>query len=66
MATLVLMENEQELSRQAMHATIDSERARNARLVAENERLQCELEQVELELKLERQNKFATNQQKRD
>jgi hypothetical protein len=49
-----------------MYATIDDERARNPRLVADDERLQRELEQVQLELKRERQNKFATNQQKQD
>ena len=65
LGTLVLMANEQELSRRAMHATIDAERARGDRLFAETERLQKELDQVKLELKLERQNKFATNQQKR-
>ena len=64
LGTLVLMANEQELSRRAMHATIDAERARGDRLFAETERLQKELDQVKLELKLERQNKFATNQQK--
>jgi hypothetical protein len=32
--------------------------------VEENERLKRDLEQIKLELKLERQNKFATNQQK--
>ena len=63
---LVLLANEQESSRWAMYATIDDERACNARLVAENGRLQRELEQVKLELKLERQTKFATNQQNRD
>ena len=58
------MANEQELSRRALHATIDAERARSDRLFAETERLQKELDQVKRELKLERQKKFATNQQK--
>jgi len=58
------MANEQELSRRALHATIDAERGRGDRLFAETERLQKELDKVKLELKLERQNKFATNQQK--
>ena len=66
LGTLVLLANGEEQSRRALHATIDAERTRNERLVAENERLQRELDQVKLELKLERQNKFATNQQKRD
>ena len=66
LGTLVSMANEQELSRRAMHATIDAERARGDRLFAETERLQKELDQVKLELKLERQNKFATNQQKQN
>lgn len=65
LGTLVLLANEQELSRRALHATIDAERARGDRLFAENQRLQKELDQVKLELKLERQNKFATNTQKR-
>ena len=58
------MANEQELSRRALHATIDAERSRGDRLFAETERLQKEQDQVKLELKLERQNTFATNQQK--
>ncbi len=40
LGTLVLMANEQELSRRALHATIAAERARGDRLFAENERLQ--------------------------
>jgi hypothetical protein len=60
LGTLVLLANEQGLSRRVLHATIDAERARNERLVAENERLQKELSQVNLKLKPERQNKFAT------
>ena len=66
LGTLVLLANEQELTRRALHATIDAERARGDRLFAETERLQKELDQVKLELKLERQNKFATNKQKQD
>jgi len=45
----VLLANEQELSRRALHATIDAERARGDRLFAENEWLQTDLEQVKLE-----------------
>ncbi len=56
----------QELTRKALHATIDAERARGDRLLEENQRLQKELDQVKLELKLERQNKFATSKLKQD
>ena len=66
LGTLVMMANEQELGRRALHATIDAEREHSKRLSSENQRLQSELDQVKLELKLERQNKFATNQQKQD
>ena len=64
LGTLVLLANEQEQSRRALHASLDAERARGDRLFEENQRLQKELDQVKLELKLERQNKFATNKQK--
>ena len=43
---------------------LDAERERNHKLVGENQRLEKELEQTKLELKLERQNKLATNKQK--
>lgn len=49
-----------------LHRTLDAERSRNSRLVEENQCLKRELEQAKLELKLERQNKFSTNQQKQD
>jgi hypothetical protein len=49
-----------------MHASLDGARARGDRLFEENQRLQKELDQVKLELKLERQNKFATNTQKQE
>lgn len=45
----MLLANEQERSRRALHATIDAERARGDRLFAKNERLQTDLEQVKLE-----------------
>jgi transposase len=64
LGTLVQVANENEESRQYLLGTIDAERKRNSRLVEENQELRTELEQVKLELKLERQNKFATNQQK--
>ncbi len=66
LGTLVLLANEQELSRRAMHASLDAARTRGDRLFKENQRLQKELDQVKLELKLERQNKFATNTQKQE
>jgi len=49
-----------------LHKLIDVERQRNTKLVEANLRLEKELEQAKLELKLERQTKFATNQQKED
>lgn len=64
LGSLVLAANEQHEFHRYLHGTIDAERERNATLSAENERLRTELEQVKLELKLERQNKFATNKQK--
>jgi transposase len=62
--TVVLLANQTQESLEYLHRTIDAERKTISRLVEENQRLQSELAQVKLELKLERQNKFATNQQK--
>ena len=47
-----------------LHQSLDAERQRNSKLVDENEKLKAQLAAVKLELKLERQNKYATNQQK--
>ena len=55
--TLVLLANEQEQSRRALHASLDAERVRGDRLCKENQRPQKELDQVKLELKLEQQNR---------
>jgi transposase len=64
LGTLVRVANQNDESRRHLLKMIDAERERNSRLVRENEELRAELEQVKLELKLQRQNKFATNQQK--
>ncbi len=61
---LVHIVNSSEDSRLYVHRQLDAERERNSRLVAEVLRLEKALEQARLELRLERQNKFATNKQK--
>ena len=64
--TLVLATNSSEAIRIRLDKTLDAERERNSKLAEENQQLRKELEQAKLELKLERQNKFATNQQKEE
>lgn len=59
LSTLVDAASEQGQYFDMLHGQLDAERERSARLVAENERLRKELDQLRLELKLERQNKFA-------
>ena len=49
-----------------LHKAVDIERKRNTKLVEENLRLEKALQLAKLELKLEQQNKFATNQQKEE
>ena len=66
LGTLVRLTNHHEESRANLLKLLDAERERNSRLVDKNERLQKDLDQAKLELKLERQNKFATNRQKSD
>jgi transposase len=62
--SVVRLANENQESRDGLLRTIAAERKKIAELVQENKRLQHELADVKLELKLERQNKFATNSQK--
>jgi hypothetical protein len=64
LGSLVLIANASEDTTDQLHKTIDAERKRNEKLVEENLRLTKDLEQAKLELKLERQNKFATNDKK--
>lgn len=47
-----------------LHRQLDAARRSVSDLVAENESLKHEVERLKLELKLERQNKFATNRQR--
>jgi len=61
---LVEIVNTGEDGRLNLHRQLDAEREHNSKLVAENLLLEKALEQAKLELKLERQNKFATNEQK--
>lgn len=62
--TLVWNANTSDDTIAGLHRSLDAERKRNAQLVEENLQLEEALKQAKLELKLERQNKFATNQQK--
>lgn len=61
---LVHLVNTSEDSRLYVHRQLDAERKRSSELFAENQRLEKKVEQLKLELRLERQNKFATNKQK--
>ena len=62
--SLVMIANHSGTTIAELHCRLDAEREVNSRLVAENLRLEEALHQAKLELKLERQNKFATNEQK--
>lgn len=59
LSTLVTAASEQGQYVDMLHGQLDFERRRVAKLVAENGELQRQLQQVQLELKLERQRKFA-------
>jgi transposase len=64
LGTLVLLANQSDDALDRLHRQLDASRKSNSDLVAENEALKREIERLKLELKLERQNKFATNQQR--
>ncbi len=59
LGTLVLAASDHDDHFKMVYGQLDFERERNTQLVAEIEKLQKQLDQVRLELKLERQNKFA-------
>ena len=64
-ATVVAAANQNGRDRDMLHGQLAAERATVTRLVAENASLQKQLQQVQLELRLERQSKFMTNRDQR-
>ena len=66
LSTLVTAASEQGQYLDMLHGQLDFERQQVAKLVAENEELQRQLQQVRLELKLERQRKFACGRDAKD
>jgi len=64
LGTLVLAANEQQESRDMLIRQVDHERDKVSRLLDENRQLKEQVEQLKLELKVERQNKFATSASK--
>lgn len=65
LGSVVLLANQAGEGLDWLHRQLDATRKSVSDLVAENEALQCEIERLKLELKLERQTKFATNRQRR-
>ena len=65
LASVVLVANFSDQSLDISKRTIRGLEERNAKLSSQVVSLQAQLDQVKLELKIERQNKFATNKQKR-
>lgn len=64
LGTLVNAAGHQDQYIEMILGQLEAERARNAKLVEENAQLRDQLDQVKLELKVERQNKFATSASK--
>ena len=64
LGSLVVIANSCDQSFVSTRLTIRGLEERNAELLSQVVTLQAQLDQVKLELKLERQNKFATNKQK--
>jgi hypothetical protein len=64
LGTLVLAARDHSETFRLLHRQLDAERERNDKLSVETERLEKKVEELQLELRLERQNKFATNKQK--
>lgn len=61
LGSLVIAAGEQEEFRRMLFGQVDYERAQTSRLLDENEKLKAEVEQLKLELKVERRSKFATS-----
>ena len=61
---LVLLAGQFQDGHRQLHLQIDLQRKQNSQLLAENQHLEAKIEQLQLELRLERQSKFATHKQK--
>ncbi|MBN2294281.1 MAG: transposase [Pirellulales bacterium] len=61
LGTLVIAADEQEDYRRMLLGQVDYERKRSSRLYEENKQLKKQVEQFKLELKVERQSRFATS-----
>ena len=61
---MVHVANQSGDSLDCLHRQLDATRKSVSELVAENESLKREIERLKLELKIERQTKFATNRQR--
>lgn len=66
LGTLVLLANTSGDTVDRLYRQLDAARESVSELVAENEALKREVERLKLELKMERQNKFATNRQRQN
>ena len=64
LGTLVLLANESADTHDRLYRQLDASRQTVSELMTENETLKREIERLKLELKLERQTKFATNRQR--
>jgi hypothetical protein len=64
LGTLVLAARDHGETFRMLHRQLDGERKALSELVEENQRLNKKIDQLKLELRLERQTKFATNKQK--
>jgi transposase len=64
LASVVHAANESDEQSDRLHRQLDAARKSVSELAAENEALKREVERLKLELKLERQTKFATNRQR--
>src|SRR5712691_11475020 len=59
LGTLVLAAGENDDYLKMLHGQLHAERQRNSALVQENETLRLQIDQLKLELKVERQSKFT-------
>jgi hypothetical protein len=66
LGTLVLAAGENDDYLKMLHGQWDAERQRNSALVQENETLRLKIDQLKLELKVERQSKFTRSREKGD